>query len=480
MSFDVEKINRRLLPLIAMAEGVPHRVNNDGSVNLRFGRDVDTYVQNLNVMREGARFKRKSRERLNEAHKRDGLVTVHRCEGSVDHKMWGTADGKTKSTNRLDDIIRLTPKGRDRVAEIMRGTATNVCVWHWVWFCAGQGNCQRACGGLGRCLQECDHYSRGPMNQFDMHYCSVRVITKVMLSAVEDQYPVNVQVIGHHIPAALQIPFRSSGKRINLSLENRDMVIRARRENCDTPLEIKRKMLNPFNNQSPEILGVVTQVGKRLCTDKQLEALVMRDKARMRDDMGAWTRAHYLLIDKLRPYGFILHYQRDDPNMPEDDPARYYVCVMSSDVLLGFASRYGQQCFGIDSKHDLNKDRAPVLAMCVEDEFGWAVPIGFAQTNKENNHTIRLAVETVGQNLPCDNQDCDHAYQYEDLPNGKGFRRIRPCSRERPPWRPYAMMDKHRPTKLALMNIARRTILCTFHVMQTLGDLLQSQKIPKS
>jgi hypothetical protein len=43
-------------PRVAMAEGNPHRVNNDGSVNLLFRRDVDTYVQNLDVMREGAEF----------------------------------------------------------------------------------------------------------------------------------------------------------------------------------------------------------------------------------------------------------------------------------------------------------------------------------------------------------------------------------------------------------------------------------------
>jgi len=79
---------------------------------------------------------------------------------------------------------------------------------------------------------------------------------------------------------------------------------------------------------------------------------------------------------------------------------------------------------------------------------------------------------------PCNDDNCEHHWYYEDLPNEKGFRRIRPCSQNNV-WNPYIMIDKHRPSKLGLEGLTCGTILCWFHMMQTLSNHLSEWKIPQ-
>ncbi|CAG8824105.1 15380_t:CDS:2, partial [Cetraspora pellucida] len=55
-------------------------------------------------------------------------------------------------------------------------------------------------------------------------------------------------------------------------------------------------------------------------------------------------------------------------------------------------------------------------------------------------------------------------YHYEELSNGKGFIRVRNCA---PIWQPFAMIDKHQPTKQELQPILHSLILCWFNIMQT-------------
>ena len=117
---------------------------------------------------------------------------------------------------------------------------------------------------------------------------------------------------------------------------------------------------------------------------------------------------------------------------------------MSDDLWLQQARDFGSFCFGVDGKYDLNSDSAPVLSLVVEDSADYGTPIAFGVSNKENNHTIRLAIEAIKQNIPCNNTNCIYEYQYIELANRKGFMRIRRCAQE---WHPYAIIDKHKPTK---------------------------------
>jgi len=79
--------------------------------------------------------------------------------------------------------------------------------------------------------------------------------------------------------------------------------------------------------------------------------------------------------------------------------------------------------------------------------------------------------------MPCSEPQCNHPWHYEDLPNEKGFKRIRDCQSTRT-WCPIAMIDKHWPTKIGVQGLLRGTILCWFHIMQTLNDHLKEWNIP--
>ncbi|GBC02580.1 hypothetical protein RclHR1_00470010 [Rhizophagus clarus] len=73
----------------------------------------------------------------------------------------------------------------------------------------------------------------------------------------------------------------------------------------------------------------------------------------------------------------------------------------------------GKYCIGIDSKYDLNNDRAPVLAVVAENDAGFGTPLAFGLSNKENNWTTSIALKSLKNNIPCD-----------DLPDEKGFQNV--------------------------------------------------------
>lgn len=88
-----------------------------------------------------------------------------------------------------------------------------------------------------------------------------------------------------------------------------------------------------------------------------------------------------------------------------------------------------------------------------------------------------MALDAIKKNIPCDDEFCEHKWHYEDLILGNGFRRIRECQNNSN-WKPYIMIDKHRPSKLAIQNISHKPILCWFHIMKTFSENLNSWKIP--
>ncbi|PKK67602.1 hypothetical protein RhiirC2_713979 [Rhizophagus irregularis] len=70
----------------------------------------------------------------------------------------GTKTGQIKSTNRIDDIIKLTEKGEELVRQIEAGVKKDKLCWQWVMYCAGDSNsCQRKCGEIGKCMEGCQN-----------------------------------------------------------------------------------------------------------------------------------------------------------------------------------------------------------------------------------------------------------------------------------------------------------------------------------
>jgi hypothetical protein len=98
-----------------MEENFAHLIqyNDDDTVNMPFGRAAEWYISNHPLLKN-IRLKCQSRKKTPELIKAD-IISISRVEGAVDFIEWNTKNGETKSTNRIDDIIKLTLKGEKYV-----------------------------------------------------------------------------------------------------------------------------------------------------------------------------------------------------------------------------------------------------------------------------------------------------------------------------------------------------------------------------
>ena len=90
-----------------------------------------------------------------------------------------------KSTNRINDVVKLTSKGEEYVKKIEAGEKKDKSCWFWIMFCSGEGNsCQHECGEIGSYKEMCENYSlkNNVKNYHDMHLCKVCVTSESKLS----------------------------------------------------------------------------------------------------------------------------------------------------------------------------------------------------------------------------------------------------------------------------------------------------------
>ena len=138
-------------------------------------------------MLKNIRLKCQSRKKTPELIKQN-IITVGRVEGAIDYIEWKTNKRETKSTNRIDDIVKLMPKGEEYVKQIEIGGKKDKSCWSWVMFCSEERNsCQHECGGIGSCKETCTNYSlqNNIKNYHDMHLCKVRVSIKLLNSTCQ-------------------------------------------------------------------------------------------------------------------------------------------------------------------------------------------------------------------------------------------------------------------------------------------------------
>uniref|UniRef100_U9SN92 Uncharacterized protein n=1 Tax=Rhizophagus irregularis (strain DAOM 181602 / DAOM 197198 / MUCL 43194) TaxID=747089 RepID=U9SN92_RHIID len=80
------------------------------TLNMPFGRVAEWYISNHSLLKN-IRLKCQNRKKISELVN-ENIIAVSRVEGVVDYIKWNTKKGSTKSTNRIDDIIKLTPEVR--------------------------------------------------------------------------------------------------------------------------------------------------------------------------------------------------------------------------------------------------------------------------------------------------------------------------------------------------------------------------------
>src|SRR6266498_5459754 len=102
----------------------------ENSVNVPFGRVAEHYLKNHPLLKN-IRLKSQSRKKTSELI-REGIISIERVEGAVDFIEWQTKTGQKKSTNRIDDIVKLTEKGEELVKQIEVGVKKDKLCWQWV------------------------------------------------------------------------------------------------------------------------------------------------------------------------------------------------------------------------------------------------------------------------------------------------------------------------------------------------------------
>ncbi|GES80339.1 hypothetical protein GLOIN_2v1542684 [Rhizophagus clarus] len=401
------------------------KYNSDGTVNVPFGRTVEWYINSVPMLKV-CRLKHQSRQKTSQLVK-EGLIEVKHTTDAIDFLEWKTKHGDIRSTNRIDNIIILTPEGEELLKKIRLGLIKDKNVYTVLVI---KGNLK---------------------NANDMHLCNVRVILECQLSWLNSSTPLKITIKGFHVPhnfPVTQLP------------------------------QVTSKMLASLNGTSEENIRETLNNQQKVCSDGKLRKLITRDDRCLKDNVGPWTILHNMIKKILKPNGFVLYYQMANPNEPEDSPARYYQLTVSDEFWLRNRRDFGKICVGLDGKYDPNIDRAPVLSIVVENNAGCRTPLAFALSNKENHVTIHTAISAIKQNILCNDNNCEHHWYYEDLSDENGFRRIHPCSQNNL-WNPYIIIDKHRPSKLGVDGLTRCVILCWFHIIQTLGNNFKEWQIPQ-
>ncbi|CAI2182233.1 1074_t:CDS:2 [Funneliformis geosporum] len=449
------------------------KYNDDGhSVSVPFGRAAEYYISKHPLLKN-IRLKARSRLRAPQLVN-NGIITLKRVEGAVDYVEWTTSSGKTKSTNRIDDIIELTEKGEKLVEKIQEGKQKDKLCWSWVMYCAGDGNtCQHLCGGIGTCNPDCPNANlpNNLKNSNDIHRCRLRVVTESRLSWIKTPHQLKIKIEGWHLPPNVLVTHEPQVTRVNLTRSARDKIIISRRADRWTADVVKNKILVSKQGATEDDLHQEVVKNRDICNSKQLKRLIIRDDRRVKDNSGPWTVLQNYIQDVLKPRGHVLYYHTPDLSAPDDSPERYYQLIVSDDLWLMNGRNYGHYCFCIDGNNELNMDRATVLTMVVETDL--------ALSNGDDKTPVRCAITAIRKNLPCSLEDCEHPWHYEDLPNERGFKRIRKCSQDQP-WNPIAMIDQHLPIKKVLDGVVAGTCLSWTFLMQKLAENLKNWDVSRS
>ena len=105
---------------------------------------------------------------------------MYRIDGATDYIEWEVS-GVIKSTNRIDDILKLTEKGKARVENINMKVEKDKLYRYRIMFCANDEIDVNICVGIGECIPNCVNYDlpNNLKNGNDMHRCSVRVCSYI-------------------------------------------------------------------------------------------------------------------------------------------------------------------------------------------------------------------------------------------------------------------------------------------------------------
>ncbi|CAG8591527.1 8570_t:CDS:2, partial [Cetraspora pellucida] len=191
--------------------------------------------------------------------------------GAVDFAEWIACD-KQKSTNRINDILKLTAKGQE-----------------YILYCADdEKTCQHQCGGIGECVLNCPNYnlSNNLKNRNDMHCCSVRVHSFSQLSYLNSSHQLRIKIERTHYHSNMLITKAPQVTRLNLTCQVCDQIIISHRTDHQSAKTIKGKLLYSLNSANEEELNKALLNSREICDSKKLERFIIREDRRLKDNAG--------------------------------------------------------------------------------------------------------------------------------------------------------------------------------------------------
>src|SRR6266498_578261 len=166
------------------------------------------------------------------------------------------------------------------------------------------------------------------------HLCQVRVKSEVHLSSLTTSHPLLIEIHGTHAPLNIIVNLTPKIERLNLLKSVRDNVLLSRRADHRNAKGIKSKLLASMNGANEGTLSQALTNQRTIYTDNKLKQLVARDDRRLKDHIGSWTILHNLIVENLKPKGYILYYQQPNLSFPEDSPQRFYQLTLSDEFWL--------------------------------------------------------------------------------------------------------------------------------------------------
>ncbi|CAB5180887.1 unnamed protein product [Rhizophagus irregularis] len=211
-------------------------------------------------------------------------------EGAVDFIEWNTKDGEIKSTHRIDDIVKLTSKGEDYIKQIENKEKKDRICWSWVMYCSEKEIVVN-------------------MNVEELVVVKKHVQIILLKNNVKNYY--DIHLFGLHLPT--NIPIHSPKiSRLNLSRQVRDNIIVDHRSDHRTANSVKSKLLHLLMAAEENVLKEALTNQHQICNHDKLRSFLMRDDRRLKENAGLWTILHYLVIEILKPKGYVLFYQQPD------------------------------------------------------------------------------------------------------------------------------------------------------------------------
>lgn len=274
-----------------------------------------------------------------------------------------------------------------------------------------------------------------------------------------------VTVEGRHVPTGVEwIPPTKSQKIAEYVKDN----IVTIRSYGSKPFDIFRKTKAGIDENN---LEKAFEDSKRHPSADRIGTFISNIDKRHSYQSGQWSAVHSI-IPELKDKGILLLYQRDNPEAAINEIDHCYVLCLSNKTALSSA-RTNQHILGIDGKHGLQDDGACLLTSTTQHQSGFGCPTAFTIVNREIKDSILLTLRSIIDNVPCEDLDCRHAYQYFSLPDNKGFRRHTPCSINSP-YRPFIMIDKHEPSANACIELGLKYVLCWFHAVKAIMEKLKT------